>query len=393
MGMRSPSGVWKTSKKKPVLRRPTGSPAHPCRYLPCPFIASSNVDEMLPELTRNILVRLGLRSASSIAMRHQVQRSTSPSNSVPSALARSCRAVPATCWTAVEHADVVQPQEAALEHVAALLTSLRFTHQVKFSISLWNTRSRNVADPPLHAVALLRRCDKRCSAAHACTGGFTSPNAHSYAGICPLGCMYHSRSINRISWSFANAGVDHAQMRRAMETPGPTPRTRDTPICPASRSRQRCTGASNALNHVRGYVPSGGAEFARVAIDPAASPRSDRYCLLHNMSGESLPHASRAGRHPQSGIGALQDVVERHPHPAMRVGEDFVEALLASDRHRFVFASAFAMPQLQRTTSSASRHLTACNAARHISSLRSSDSRVDRRRLFAIDDKVDETHP
>ena len=26
-------------------------------------------------------------------------------------------------------------------------------------------------------------------AAQACTGGLTSPNAHSYAGIWPLGCM------------------------------------------------------------------------------------------------------------------------------------------------------------------------------------------------------------
>ena len=31
--------------------------------------------------------------------------------------------------------------------------------------------------------------------AHACTGGFTSPKANSYAGIWPLGCMYHSRSM------------------------------------------------------------------------------------------------------------------------------------------------------------------------------------------------------
>src|SRR5262249_59710657 len=30
-------------------------------------------------------------------------------------------------------------------------------------------------------------------AAQACTGGLTSPRDHSYAGIWPLGCMYHSR--------------------------------------------------------------------------------------------------------------------------------------------------------------------------------------------------------
>src|SRR5262245_41899995 len=42
-------------------------------------------------------------------------------------------------------------------------------------------------------------------AAHAWTGGLTSPNAHSYAGICPLGCMYHSR-VSRMSWLFAKSG-------------------------------------------------------------------------------------------------------------------------------------------------------------------------------------------
>ena len=42
-------------------------------------------------------------------------------------------------------------------------------------------------------------------AAQACTGGFTSPNAHSYAGNCPFGCMYHSRS-RRMSCSLAKSG-------------------------------------------------------------------------------------------------------------------------------------------------------------------------------------------
>jgi hypothetical protein len=35
----------------------------------------------------------------------------------------------------VEHADVVEPQESALERVVAA-RSLRFTHQVKLSVSL-----------------------------------------------------------------------------------------------------------------------------------------------------------------------------------------------------------------------------------------------------------------
>ena len=66
-------------------------------------------------------------------------------------------------------------------------TSLRLTHQVKLSSSLCMTRARKSwSRPP--SISNTR------SAAQACTGGLTSPNAHSYAGIWPLGCMYHSRS-------------------------------------------------------------------------------------------------------------------------------------------------------------------------------------------------------
>src|SRR3954464_15146986 len=42
-------------------------------------------------------------------------------------------------------------------------------------------------------------------AAHACTGGFTSSNDHSYAGSAPLGCMNHSR-VSASSWYLANHG-------------------------------------------------------------------------------------------------------------------------------------------------------------------------------------------
>ena len=43
------------------------------------------------------------------------------------------------------------------------------------------------------------------SAAHACTGGLTSSNAHSYAGSAPFGCWNHSRQRS-VSWYFAKAG-------------------------------------------------------------------------------------------------------------------------------------------------------------------------------------------
>ena len=53
--------------------------------------------------------------------------------------------------------------------------SLRFTHQVKLSSNFWNTLSRNaVSRWPRGPVILYTR-----HAAHACTGGFTSPNANS----------------------------------------------------------------------------------------------------------------------------------------------------------------------------------------------------------------------
>ena len=46
-------------------------------------------------------------------------------------------------------------------------------------------------------------------AAHACTGGFTSEKFHSYAGIWPLGAMYHSR-VSMISCRFAKVGSTSA---------------------------------------------------------------------------------------------------------------------------------------------------------------------------------------
>ena len=50
--------------------------------------------------------------------------------------------------------------------------SLRFTHQVKLMSSFWKTRARKSKS----GSPSISNTD---SAAHACTGGFTSPNAHS----------------------------------------------------------------------------------------------------------------------------------------------------------------------------------------------------------------------
>ena len=76
--------------------------------------------------------------------------------------------------------------------------SLLLVHQVKLMSSLWKTLVRKAKSVPPSS-------SNTRSAAHACTGGLTSEKFHSYAGICPFGCMYHSRS-SRISWLLANSG-------------------------------------------------------------------------------------------------------------------------------------------------------------------------------------------
>ena len=81
--------------------------------------------------------------------------------------------------------------------------SIRLTHQVKFISSFGNRRPRK---------SLSRRpsMSHTCSAAHACTGGLASLNAHSYAGSAPLGCWNHSRQSTK-SWYLAKAGSTWAR--------------------------------------------------------------------------------------------------------------------------------------------------------------------------------------
>ena len=80
--------------------------------------------------------------------------------------------------------------------------SSRFTHHVKLTSSLSKILLRNAASRP-PSIA------NTSSAAHACTGGLTSSNDHSYAASAPFGCWNHSRQ-SRISWYFANAGSTRA---------------------------------------------------------------------------------------------------------------------------------------------------------------------------------------
>ncbi len=98
---------------------------------PTPLIAAGDVEEVLEEFGRDVLVdRIVLRQFQRDA--HQVQAiHRHPARAVglvDVAAGRQRRA-------AVEDADVVEAEEAALENLRPC-ASLRFTHQVKLSISL-----------------------------------------------------------------------------------------------------------------------------------------------------------------------------------------------------------------------------------------------------------------
>src|SRR6202035_1937562 len=81
-------------------------------------------------------------------------------------------------------------------------SSFRFTHQVKFTSSFMYMVSRNfVSAMPVRALSTLYTFQ----VPHAWTGGFTSEKAHSYAGSCPLGCIYHS-CVSRVSCCFEKSG-------------------------------------------------------------------------------------------------------------------------------------------------------------------------------------------
>ena len=116
--------------------------------------------------------------------------------------------------------------------------SLRFTHQVKLSSSLWKTRSRNARSPTP------RRFRRSCRRA-------SRPGVHRRIHIAerpfvrrelPVGMHvpFAQHQHQLILWRIRNRSAQAARSG----TPGPTRRTRDTPTCPASKSRRRCRGAS-----------------------------------------------------------------------------------------------------------------------------------------------------
>ena len=77
---------------------------------------------------------------------------------------------------AIEHADVVEAQEAALEDVHAFgILAVHPPGEVQQQLLEDALEERAIAD---RRDVSFRSC-RRASAAHAWTGGFTSPNAHS----------------------------------------------------------------------------------------------------------------------------------------------------------------------------------------------------------------------
>lgn len=117
------------------------------------------------------------------------------------------------------------------------LESLRLTHQVKLSISLWNTRSKNMKSATPWALRIhvcvqttsiqhsvgraikvwatdLRVSLKTRMAAHACTGGLTSSKFHSY-----LPRRGHPKLYNRSATCFsAEAAAVHATPKQGTRT-------------------------------------------------------------------------------------------------------------------------------------------------------------------------------
>jgi len=127
-------------------------------------------EEMLDELEHEPLVGLIMLQQSQGKLEHVLAEHRHPGRAV------SLLQPPAGGQrrAAVEHADVVQAEEAPLEHIAPE-GSLRFTHQVEVQQQLGEAllQERKVH---LAQVSLQIRQEQ---VAMAWTGGFTSPKFHS----------------------------------------------------------------------------------------------------------------------------------------------------------------------------------------------------------------------
>ena len=192
-----------------------------------------DVDEVLPELARHVLVGLVRagelhRDAEHVQAVHRHPAGAVGLLDVP---AGGQRRAP------VEHADVVQPQEAALEHVAALgVLPVHPPGEVQHQL---------VEDPaeegqvPSASALLLDLVDaqrgpgehRRVHVAERPLVGWDLPvRVHV-----PLAEHAESAAPWRSRSRPARAGCSGRR--------GPRPRTRGTPTCPACSARRRCGGA------------------------------------------------------------------------------------------------------------------------------------------------------
>ena len=164
--------------------------------------SAGDVQEVLEELRRDVLVH-GV-------VARQLQRDRQHAERVEAHPRRAVRLADVAGDRErrgpVEHADVVQPEEAALEDVAALRV-LAVDPPGEVEQQLLEDPARGSRGPACRSRA--GRSCRRARAAQAWTGGLTSENAHSYAGSWPLGCWYHSR-VSSSSWSLAKSGSTSA---------------------------------------------------------------------------------------------------------------------------------------------------------------------------------------
>ena len=227
---------------------------------------------------------------------------------VPSA----CSSVPAGGQrrAAVEHADVVQARGSRPGRRCCPDGSLRFTHQVKFSSSLWKHSSRNaqVAPAPRSRLQVLQeqRPPTRAPA------GSRRRSSTRRPGICPFGCRYRSRSI-RSSWLLAKSGSTMRQ-RDAVErqVPGGVPG-----VLPLVRHRDDVALYMWRQSRCGRPAAAAAAAAGRGALVAASGPRrSSRTACDHSIPAS----ACRMHRRASSAI-ARRDAGRRRirpPRPAAR---------------------------------------------------------------------------
>jgi hypothetical protein len=124
------------------------------------------------------------------------------------------------------------------------------------------------------------------SAAHACTGGFTSPKSHSYAGSAPPGCWNHSRH-SRISWYLANEGSTWASATQWKARS----QAANQGVLPFVRHRHDAERVEIAPPGVAARLTRGSRwRLRRVAVEPAGhvvvvrllAPQHPGTCLAHD---------------------------------------------------------------------------------------------------------------